>query len=275
MSAGPRSLIVRRRDIESDPRPTGGTFAGAQWLPFAVPEALAGALGVFCVDTTDPVVGLTYDDGPHPIHTPAILNELASHQAQATFFVLARQARAFPDVTRRIVAEGHEIALHGNDHRSLLTMSTRDAAGMIRSCTREVEDIAQATIRLYRPPYGAHTPRQALAIRRLGLDVVLWSGDGLDWLDDAEEAIAERAVNSTFRGGILLLHDDRGDPETLSPDEAAPAFDRGRATALILAGLADRGLAPTTVSDLLRSRAAVRSLAKDRASIARGRRSDA
>ena len=260
-----RSLIVRRRDIESVPRPPGGRFAESRWLPVPVPERLSGALGIFCADTTDALVALTYDDGPHPVHTPAILDALARHGSHATFFVLARQARAHPDIVQRIVAEGHELALHGDDHRSLRTMSHRAGLDMIRACAREVGDIGGARVRLYRPPYGAHTPRHALAIRRLGMEVVLWSGDGLDWVHDEEAAIAARALDSAFPGGIILMHDDRGDPETLAEHETAPAFDRGQVTSLLLDGLESRGLHAVTVGALLEGRAAVRSIAKGRA----------
>lgn len=265
MTPRPRNIVVLRRHIESDPRPTGGDFASQRWLPRGTPTVVSRALGVFCADTTDPVVALTYDDGPHPTHTPLVLDALSRHQARATFFVLARQARTYPDLTRRIVAEGHEIALHGDDHKSLLDMSTREAVAMVRRAKREVEEIAGARIDLYRPPYGAHTPRQAMAIRRLGLDIVIWSADGMDWLDATPQTIADRVVGGLFSGGIVLLHDDRGDPETLQPHEEPPRFNRGEVANLVLTGIAGRGMSATTASALLQGRTAVRSLAKGRA----------
>ncbi|WP_258934112.1 polysaccharide deacetylase family protein [Nesterenkonia pannonica] len=110
------------------------------------------------MDTADRAVALTYDDGPHPEHTPRILDVLADHQASATFFVLTPAARAHPGILRRMLDEGHRIGLHGADHRSLLTMSTRAAVRAVAKAKDELEQLAGAPVTLYRPPYGHHTP---------------------------------------------------------------------------------------------------------------------
>src|SRR5690606_20884242 len=115
-----------------------------------------------------------------------------------------------------------------------LTMRTRDAVSTIQQARRSVEDVAGTAVHLFRPPYGEFSIHQALGIRALGLDIVIWSADALDWLDDEESAIAGRALATIFPGGILLLHDDRADPETLAPGETLPAFDRAQVADLIL-----------------------------------------
>lgn len=259
-------LVVRRRDIERDPRPAGGNFGSMTLLPVPVPPIVSRGLGIFCVNTADRVLAITYDDGPHREHTPRILDELARHGATATFFVLSRQAEKYPEIVRRIIAEGHEVGLHGRDHRSLLTFKTADALAEIRSARAAVEAITGVPIVVYRPPYGEGTVLQGMAIPILGLDVVMWSGDALDWLHDNEQRIAARAVSGVSEGGILLLHDDRGDPETLALDEAAPAFDRALVTGLILDHLELNRYRTTTVSGLVGSYQQVRSTAKQRLS---------
>lgn len=264
VSAERRSLIVRRRDIERDPRPEGGNFAGMALLPFAPPRFLTRGLGLFCVNTVEKVLAITYDDGPHPEHTPRILDMLTKHGATATFFVLAVQARKHPEIVRRIIAGGHEVGLHGEDHQSLLTMSTRDALARIRDSRRAVEDIAGAPITLYRPPYAEFTLTQAMGIRGMGLDIVIWSADALDWLHDEELAIAGRALATVFSGGILLLHDNRADPETLGAGEALPAFDRALVSDLILKSLTSDGYRTVTASELRTGYQPVRSAAKHR-----------
>ncbi|UKJ62245.1 polysaccharide deacetylase family protein [Cellulosimicrobium cellulans] len=256
-------LVVRRRDIERDD-PPAGAFRGVAYARGLVPSFLTRSLGVFCVDTTERVYSLTYDDGPDPRSTPGVLDALARHGARATFFVLSEPARRHPGIVRRIVADGHELALHGRDHTSLLTMDDATAVATIRDARAAVEDVAGTPVRLYRPPYGEHTWGQARGVRRLGLDLTIWSGDAFDWVHDEEEAVARRALSSVFPGAILLLHDTRADPETLGPGERLPEFDRADVLDRVLSATRARGFTEATTGDLTARHRRVRSMARER-----------
>ncbi|WP_251150472.1 polysaccharide deacetylase family protein [Cellulosimicrobium sp. Marseille-Q4280] len=258
-----RPLLVRHRDVERAGG-SAGRFHRVSVGRGLVPRLVTGALGTFCVDTTDRVHAITYDDGPDPEQTPPILDVLRHWDAHATFFVLADAVRRHPDVVARIVAEGHELALHGTDHRSLLTLSDAEAVATVRAAKRLVEDVAGRPVRLFRPPYGAHTLRQAVGFRRLGLDLVLWSGDAVDWLDDDAEAVADRAVDAVFPGGILLLHDTRADPETIRPGERLPAFDRAAVLDRLLSRTRAAGFRELTAGELVGRYRRVTSLARQR-----------
>ncbi|MFD4994023.1 polysaccharide deacetylase family protein [Cellulosimicrobium cellulans] len=256
-------LVVRRRDIERDD-PPAGAFRSVAYARGLVPGLLTRSLGTFCVDTTERVFSLTYDDGPDPRSTPGVLDALARHGARATFFVLSEPARRHPDLVRRIVAEGHELALHGRDHSSLLTKEDAAAVAEIRDARAAVEDVAGVALSLYRPPYGEHTWAQARGVRRLGLELTLWSGDAFDWVHDEEAEVARRAVASVFPGAILLLHDTRADPETLGPGERLPAFDRADVLDRILAATRAQGYTESTSGELTARHRRVRSLARER-----------
>ncbi len=257
------ALVVRRRDVDSG-SPPAGAFRRVAFGRGLLPPVLTRDLGTFCVDTTARVYSLTYDDGPDPRSTPGVLDTLARHGARATFFVLSGPARRHPALVRRILDEGHELALHGRDHRSLLTMSDREAVATVRDARAEVEDVAGLPVRLYRPPYGEHTMGQARGVRRLGLELTIWSGRAFDWVDDAPQAVADRAVAAVFPGAVLLLHDTRADPETLRPGERLPAFDRGDVLERILAATRADGYAEATTGELLARHRAVKSLARER-----------
>jgi peptidoglycan-N-acetylglucosamine deacetylase len=258
MSRPRRPLVVRLGEVLYS-SPVGGEFAGKVIAPVPIPRVISGMLGVFCLDTTDRVVGLTYDDGPHPEHTPRILDALAAHGARATFFVLSGPAERHPDIIRRIVAEGHELALHGDDHRSLLTKTTGEAVAGVRRARAIVERIGGVRIRSYRPPYGRATLAQMARIRLLGLDVVMWSSTAHDWLHDEHAEIARRGLEGVFPGGIVLLHDDRGDPETLLADQVAPTFDRGAVADVMVGSLAEHDYRMLTVRQLFAGYRQVRS----------------
>lgn len=253
-----RAIVVRPGVVWGDPI-VPGAFADRRAVPRITPAFLSAPLGAYCVNTVDPVVALTYDDGPHPTDTARILDVLAERGRVATFYVLARQVARFPDVARRIVADGHELALHGDDHDSLLTMSTRTAVRRIRDAKRSVEDTVGVKITTYRPPYGEVTLAQAIGIRALGLQTIIWTGDAVDWIHDDEAPIAERALAGVFPGAIILLHDDRADPERLEAGQRLPAFDRADVLRRITDGLDASGFATVTVRDLIRSYPPVRS----------------
>jgi peptidoglycan/xylan/chitin deacetylase (PgdA/CDA1 family) len=216
-----------------------------------------------CVATTDAVVALTYDDGPDPAHTPGLLDLLADRGVRATFFVLADAAVAHPELVRRIVAEGHELALHGADHTRLPTLPDHEAVAVVADARRRVEAVAGVPVRLFRPPYGAHTVGSLRGWRALGLDVVIWSGWAADWYDDAPEAVTARARRSVHPGGFLLLHDTRADPETLAPGEELPRFDRAAVSAGLIDPLTDEGWTFDTVGGLLARYPRVRTVIRE------------
>ena len=207
-------------------------------------------LGVFCVSTSRGDVAITYDDGPHPVQTNRILDVLSEFGAKATFFVMAPLAAAHQEVVRRIVADGHEVGLHGETHRSLLSLTNREVIASLRRSKEQVEDAAGVAVTLFRPPYGHHSLTHGLAVRALGMRMILWSALADDWIDVPAEVVASRAIEGLYPGSILLLHDNRADPETLQPGEFLPTFERSAVLRGILNHLQTEGYRSVTVSEL-------------------------
>jgi peptidoglycan/xylan/chitin deacetylase (PgdA/CDA1 family) len=198
-----------------------------------------------------PAMAVTLDDGPDPVATPLVLDALAEAGATATFFVLIDQAVRHPEIVRRAVAEGHEIGLHGIDHRRLTTLAHGEVLGNLRTGKAQLEEIAGTRVRWFRPPFGSQSASSYLAARRVGLMPVVWTAEGHDWETQTPEAIAERVLDRVQSGGVLLLHDGlAGDPrEPDLVDEIRE--DRGRMVALILAGMRLQGVPATSVGDLV------------------------
>ena len=223
---------------------------------------------VACVNTEEPVVSLTFDDGPDPQFTPGILDALAAHGAKATFFVMVEPAEAHPQLIARILAEGHEVALHGIDHTRLSKLPLRQAVALIREAKQRLERVAGRRITLFRPTYGAQTVQQYLATRALGMEVVIWSAWARDWDSSPAEVVAERAVQALHPGGFMLLHDTSGDGVGALVDGATVgedgALDRVKATELMLAGMASRGYTSRTVSQMLAEYPGVRTVWAER-----------
>lgn len=206
---------------------------------------------VLAVRTHEPLVVMTYDDGPEPPHTEHVLESLSAHGAHATFFMLSQRARQHRSLVQEILAEGHELALHGLDHRPLAEFSAAEVTRRTLVGRAMLEEIAGVEVRWMRPPYGRQTPRSYAAIRRAGLMPVLWGGTSLDSADTDTDSRLQSALRHAAPGLILLNHDGRaGLAEGVDDGDIRP-FHRGELSDRLLDGLRERGLAATSLERAL------------------------
>lgn len=192
-------------------------------------------------------VALTFDDGPDPLVTPRLLDLLRDRGVQTTFFLLTDRVMRLPDLVGRMVAEGHEIALHADRHDRLTLVPAGELWRRVRAARDVLERVTDRPIRFFRPPFGAQSLTTYLVVRACGLDVVVWGPYAEDWVESSPETVAARGLAALNGGDVLLLHDGLVGP----PGEPVPTFDRVRAFELILDGMAARGLTPTTVGQLI------------------------
>jgi len=203
-------------------------------------------------------VALTFDDGPDPVGTPAVLDALAAAGVHGTFFVLVDRADQHPALVRRVVDEGHEVGLHGADHRRLTALDARTVGRELRTARDRLEEVAGVPVRWFRPPFGSQSVATYFAARRAGLLPVVWTAWGEDWVDQPAAQVAERVMDGVVDGGIVLLHDGlAGDPtEVALPDPLRHL--RGDIVVELLVRLAAAGTRVSTVGSLVASRPARR-----------------
>ncbi len=193
-----------------------------------------------------PAVALTFDDGPGP-STPAVLDVLASEGVRATFFVLGRQVERHPELVRRMVDEGHQVANHGYDHGILVFRGAGHVAAQLRRTERAVAAAAGegAMTRLFRAPHGFRGPATALGARRAGYRTAAWTRGVFDSAEPGAAAIARRSVRALAPGTVLLLHDADGWAPGRARQQTADALPE------ICRAARARGLGLVTMDELL------------------------
>jgi peptidoglycan/xylan/chitin deacetylase (PgdA/CDA1 family) len=182
-----------------------GVPRAKEWVKRLISFATWPVGSLVRVATREPAIALTFDDGPHPEDTPAVLDILERHGARATFFLLGKRAAEHPAIIDRILAGRHAVANHSWDHPSFRQIQGGFRRAQIRWCAETLA--AQAPTRLFRPPYGEQGIGARLDAARCGHAVVAWDVVAEDWRDDPAEILVQRVMRRLRRGSIVLFHD--------------------------------------------------------------------
>jgi peptidoglycan-N-acetylglucosamine deacetylase len=156
-------------------------------------------------------VFLTFDDGPDPTWTPQVLDVLKANGVTATFCMVGRYARANPDLVRRIVAEGHTLCNHTQNHAALDTLSADAVEAEIAGASASISGAAGVGPKVFRIPYGRSNATVLAVAAKLGLPILGWNVDPSDYSRPGTDAIVARVSQAVKPGAIVLMHDGGGD----------------------------------------------------------------
>jgi peptidoglycan/xylan/chitin deacetylase (PgdA/CDA1 family) len=157
-------------------------------------------------------ITLTFDDGPHPQDTPQVLDMLAKHNIQATFFLVGKYVEQYPELVKQIHQSGHQLGIHCYRHRPfplenpIVLRTQLDRTG---NAIADICGVAPKTIRDLRPPYGAFTPKLADMLTGWGYRLVLWNNIPPHWMQPLNWTISQICDQIT-PGAIIVLHDGHG-----------------------------------------------------------------
>jgi len=185
-------------------------------LPTIIMRGLS--IGVFNRCDVKEKIALTFDDGPHPLYTPRLLDLLKKYHVQATFFVVGSFAEAHPELLKRMVSEGHEVGIHHYRHTSNWLLTPFASRREVRKTAEVIEKITGQSPRFYRPPWGHLNVFSSWSRRPYVL--VIWSHILGDWNKKVGRKRLESRIRQSIRdGAIIVLHDN---DQTPGADEGAP-----------------------------------------------------
>ena len=185
-------------------------MGGAAWSAPALAPIVPGVAGALGVPRTAPGAGvlLTFDDGPHPVGTPLVLDALRKADLPATFFLVGEQVERYRSLAVEIVDAGHQVAIHGYRHRVQLRLTPQMVADDLDRAADVIGGATGIEPRLHRPPLGIYSPAGLAAVRRRGWQPLLWSRWGRDWRASATPKTIADTIGTNFQAGeVLLLHD--------------------------------------------------------------------
>ncbi len=167
-------------------------------------------------ETSSDSIHLTFDDGPHPQATTAVLDVLRQSGIRATFFLTGERVVQFPELAKRIVEEGHTIGNHAYSHRAMIFASRKAIVKNIVDGNHAIKHATGVLPRLFRPPFGYYDLRMPGIVQSLGMKLVHWSHDVRDFARRPDNGSLGRISNSVTKGSILLLHDNDSTAQSIN-----------------------------------------------------------
>jgi peptidoglycan-N-acetylglucosamine deacetylase len=168
----------------------------------------------------DDTIALTFDDGPHPVYTPALLDVLEKHRVKATFFVVGENAEQYPELINRMKVEGHSFGIHHYRHRSSWFLSPNGLKGQLEKSNQIIKKLTGEETFFYRPPWGHLNLFSLFFTKRYR--IVIWSHIFKDWkVKECKEHLLRRLNEADTSGAIFVLHDNGA---TLGAEEEAPQY---------------------------------------------------
>ena len=149
-------------------------------------------------------VALTFDDGPHPVYTPMMLDGLKEKNVKATFFLLGQQVEKYPHIIKRMSEEGHLIGNHSYKHEQLSKLSSIQACSQVNRTNELIYTITGTYPEYLRPPFGDWKDDLDCDVNMIE---VLWDLDTLDWSTQNKAKIVKKVVTNIKEGDIILMHD--------------------------------------------------------------------
>ena len=203
-----KELEFRKRVAEAEARRHGGGNLRNpdMMLPNGGPIGTQSSYSR--VSVNGPYIAMTFDDGPHPTHTPRLLDMLKQRNIKATFYVIGNSAKRHPEILRRMIREGHEIGNHTMTHAYLTKLSDASIRRELKTAHQAIFAATGVHPRTVRPPYGATNSRiKTLMYKEFRYPSIMWSVDPEDWKRPGSSVVANRLIRGADNGGILLAHD--------------------------------------------------------------------
>ena len=208
-------------------------FAPAVYAAFAKKRALP----IYSVEREDKTISISFDCAWGVEHTDELLKIMDEQDVKCTFFMVQFWAEKYPETVKEILSRGHEIGTHSATHSHMNKLTATQIEEELETSAALIEKIGGKKVTLFRPPFGEYNDRLVETARGMGLQVVQWDVDSLDWKNLSAEKIASRVIGKTRSGSIILCHNNG-----LHTAESLP---------LIFSALKEKGFEFVPIGDLI------------------------
>lgn len=192
---------------------------------------------IYCVDTNEKKVAISFDAAWGNEQTEQLLNILDKYKVKTTFFLVGEWVDKYPDSVKEIAKRGHDVENHSNTHAYMTKISESEMNEEIVKCNEKIQKLTGKCPTLFRPPYGDYNNAVVKTVKANNMYCIQWDVDSLDWKDPSAEQITKNIVDKIQNGSIILLHNGA----TNTP-EALP---------MIIEGILDKGYEIVPISEIL------------------------